>query len=165
MNNREKITLGVFMLSICLLVVSNIEKNAYASAMVYPDRGSNIFSESEFLPLPGTGMAAISAVADFDQDGFDDLLAYNGSGGVMVTLNLSGSGFYTVWETGGGSWRTADVNGDGFPDLIKGASGNNVEIYINQLGPDYACATDLDKDGETSVGDLLFVLAEWGPCE
>ena len=48
MNNREKITLGVFILSICLLVVSNIEKNAYASAMVYPDRGLNIFSESEF---------------------------------------------------------------------------------------------------------------------
>ena len=121
------------------------------------------YDNSTLLPMNGVS-GSLADTADFDQDGFDDVMVWDGNN-VQVLLNQSGKGFTQVFSAPiNGSWRAADVNGDGFPDLINPVINQGMTVLINQLGPNYACATDLDKDGQTAVGDLLFLIEEWGPC-
>jgi hypothetical protein len=144
------------------------------------NRGNDmeIFPVGEEWQRDGSAWNTQSAldVADFNQDGFDDLLmtTTEGSWYLSVYLSQNGLGFNEAWRVqlssiGGspnpGQWVAADVNGDGFPDLVKGENNTGIMVYINQLGPSYACGTDLNKDGQTSVHDILFVLAGWGPCD
>ena len=39
---------------------------------------------------------------------------------------------------------------------------DNLVIEADQI--DFPCFTDLDGDSEVGIGDLLLVLAQWGPC-
>jgi len=133
--------------------------------------GPQLFDESIDIPatLEAGSLNKIIAVADFDQDGFDDLVieVINGPNyRCAILLNQSGTGYTEVWGTSAtsGGWRTADVDGDGYPDLIAVGS-SSFEVYINQLSLVAACPSDLDKTGATEVGDLLFVIDRWGPCE
>ena len=110
--------------------------------------------------------------ADFDQDGFDDLLVIHSnhpSYKIAVHMNQSGKGFNVVFSTtlegGSDHWRAADVNADGYPDLVRVGSANKAVVMINQLANEKVCATDLDKSGSTEIGDLLFVIEDWGPCQ
>lgn len=113
--------------------------------------------------------------ADFDQDGFDDLLAVHEYAWeqyqLVVHINQSGKGFTPVFALNGNSafnYRAADINGDGYPDLVKttiDSLDNRANALINQLANEKVCATDLDKSGSTEIGDLLFVIEDWGPCQ
>jgi hypothetical protein len=134
--------------------------------------GVPIFDLDNQIQLPTDNFGLATAIADFNQDGFDDMVSFNNNLGIThVVLNQSGKGFTIVLQLqnsagGGGSswWRPADVNGDGFPDLINSHS-DGIDVLINALGPGYACAADLTGDGSVEVNDLLFVVSEWGPCE
>ncbi|MCH2134367.1 MAG: VCBS repeat-containing protein [Phycisphaerales bacterium] len=111
--------------------------------------------------------------ADFDQDGFDDLVAVqqvSGNYRAAVLINQSGKGFTQVFTTNVAGqpdyWNAADVNGDGYPDLVHARSSEPyATVLINQLANEKVCATDLDKSGSTEINDLLFVIEDWGPCQ
>ena len=68
-----------------------------------------------------------------------------------------------------------NVNGDPYPDLVfqveedykdfkEGVYGCNVvTVYlINNGSGNFACAGDINNDGETDVTDLLGVIGDWG---
>jgi hypothetical protein len=59
-----------------------------------------------------------------------------------------------------------DCNGNGLPDPEEIAGGAATDDNGNHV-PDECDPTcpDLDADGAVGFGDLLAVLAEWGPCE
>ena len=165
------VSIGGFMTSSQQAVANQIKGDDSS-----PRSGINLFTDTITLNASGDWehIQSIPAIADFDQDGYDDLLVsakpYGLSDSCLkVLLNQYGEGYTTVWNGPCGSgvslWRTADVNGDGYPDLIRHGGSADLEVYINQLSPEFACATDLNKDGETSIHDMLFVLAQWGPCE
>ena len=40
-----------------------------------------------------------------------------------------------------------------------------IRCTIAGEGSDPFCLGDVDRNGETNFDDLLFVLADWGPCE
>ena len=109
---------------------------------------------------------------DFNQDGFGDFVgvrSWKGNLTLLVLLNNQSGGFELVFEShvSSGDWwtlSTEDFNNDGFPDILYVCDSPPL-IYINQLGPATACASDLNDDGTTDVTDLLFVVSEWGLCE
>ena len=64
-----------------------------------------------------------------------------------------GTGDTMMFTVGGGS--PADLNGDGFVDLIDLIS------LLAQWGPCDGCSGDIDMNGDVGLSDLLAVLAAW----
>jgi hypothetical protein len=146
--------------------------------------GPTVLLPEEPLILPVAGPSNVSynvlEMVDFDQDGYDDILAlkqFNSSNGrVAVLLNQSGVGFIEVWASQANASfnslgaTTGDVNGDGWTDVLAlNQSLPNTpplysQVYLNQMPNIPVCAADLDKTGTVDYSDLLFVLTSWGDC-
>jgi hypothetical protein len=95
---------------------------------------------------PDLGYAAFNlALADFDRDGFDDLFVGTFSDGLLrIYHNDAGAGFSSWWQGSipgaGYSSAVADMNGDGWPDLIlieqdESSGISNLRVWINRCGP------------------------------
>ena len=96
-------------------------------------QGSGVLSETWASPNVGSGFA--QALADFNQDGYDDLFASSFSSGQMVVyLNQPMSNTLQLAWTGQVSSppiydaNVADLNGDGNLDLIVGEE-SKLSIY------------------------------------
>jgi hypothetical protein len=120
--------------------------NSGGQNVVYLNNGSGAFTSHNF----GTGSDATSAVAlaDVDGDGHPDIVVGNNGQQNVVYLNrFNGTSWGINWSTsanfGPGSdstWALAvgDVNGDGYPDIAVGNSGQNVVYLNNGNGTDWS---------------------------
>ena len=161
------------------LVVSDFQNNAVSVLINTTTRGS---ADPHFAaPLSfatGDGPAGIAS-ADVDGDGKPDLLIANELGNsISVLLNTTANGAtvpaFSTHEilTAGGPvlLATADINGDGLPDMIASEPDeNNVSVFLNttaaagtptfssQLtfaagaGPIGIAVADMDGDGRPDV--------------
>lgn len=98
--------------------------NGAGMTAVYLNRGNGVF---ELLPtvLPGnSGFAAVS-LADYDRDGYPDILLADVSGSATYSVrlfrNLSGQAFVEVpANLGAGAFAAwGDYDNDGYPDILK----------------------------------------------
>ena len=150
-----------------------------ASASFLVPSGISPFSSNwnVLLSWEGADLNEYIGSADFDQDGYEDLLVRVTENKLRVLLNQSGTGFIPSSGVENTNFRfsryigIADVNGDGFPDIVltgTAASGDGagpgIRAWINQIPNNPVCASDLDKTGNVDFSDLLFVLNEWGEC-
>jgi hypothetical protein len=107
--------------------------NADGVLRAFTAQGSGILSETWASPFIGSGHALV--LADFNQDGYDDLFASSYSTGHMVVyLNqpLSNT-FRLAWTGRDGSApiidaNSGDLDGDVYPDLIVGGE-SKLSIY------------------------------------
>jgi len=103
---------------------------------------------------------------DVDRDGDPDLAETHFSDG-KVHIYLNNGGVLDAapsWTYDSSSVGTAiafgDINGNAWPDLVVGNSGEPcVKVFYN-AGPD--CPGDLDGDGEVGLSDLAELLAHYG---
>ena len=95
------------------------------------------------LPLGASAITPLSlAVADFDLDGFDDLVGTNADGTVAVFQNGGNGSFSspTVLAAAGGATAPVavvakDLHGAGIPDVAVACSGTgDVRVFINRAG-------------------------------
>ena len=103
---------------------------------------------------------------DLDRDCDPDLAEIHFSNGyVNIYLNengtLAASASWTFDCSGAGTAVAfGDINGDEWPDLIVGNSGDSSVMVFYAQPPDYA--GDLDDDGDVDLADLQILLGHYG---
>jgi hypothetical protein len=96
-------------------------------------------SLAETWQSPDLGEAAFNlALADFDQDGFDDVFVGTfGDGKLRIFRNNQIGGFDLSWQGSvpgeGYTGTVADLNDDGSPDLIVGEM-HGIRLLLNRVG-------------------------------
>ena len=134
--------------------------------------GRGHFTLSEELPFAGIVTSAV--FADVDKDGWVDLIVAGEWMGVTVFHNqkgrldagedgVTGGG---VGATGTGLWQTvsvADVNGDGYPDILAGNWGHNSKLYAGKEGGLKLYVRDLDSNGTVEQLMTYFIGGEEYP--
>ena len=128
--------LGVTVTAIC--DVADLAAHVgWGRVRVWVNQGDG--SLADYWQSPNLTNAAYNlALADFDQDGFDDLFVGTfGDGALRIYRNHPGAGFDPWWEGSlpgrGYTGSVADLNGDGYPDLIVGED-KHLRVWINRLG-------------------------------
>jgi VCBS repeat protein len=125
----------------------------YHGVRILENDGKNNFRERFFFPVYG---AARAEVADFDKDGDLDILATSNFAdverhaerGIMFLENAGGYEFrpYAFTIASGNYWNltaTADLNKDGWPDVIIGAMDlANISKLQRRLGGQTLAARD-----------------------
>jgi len=127
------------------VIVANYVDNTVSVLLnaTAPGTTTPIFETQESF---ATGREPLSVtVADVNGDGKPDLIVANsGDNTVSVLLNTTVPGATTptfaiqqtfATGTSPGSVTTADVNGDGRPDLIVGNSGSRISVLLNTTAP------------------------------
>ncbi len=130
---------------IALLATSGQASDGFGSVIfIYYGKGAGLFSAGVAVASSSLGYADINA-ADLNKDGLSDLVlrdigeyGFGGAVGVFDSLGGQKFGPEAIYYAGSGlaDLTIADLNGDGFPDLIVGNGGthngaNSATILMN----------------------------------
>ena len=138
------------------LFVGNLsDPTAYGlpkTSYLYINDGKANFTlaDSNKINLNSIGMVTTASFTDLNSDGWQDLVVTGEWMAVKIFLN--NKGLFTANEIprSTGLWQTvfpADVNGDGFTDLLAGNWGHNTKLYSGKNGPCKLYTNDFDKNG------------------
>ena len=120
------------------LAIADQESN-YITVLL--GNGNGTFSPRQDLPINPLGInlpsSVSGAIADFDQDGIQDLAVADSNGTLSILLG-KGQGKYqdpiTVAAGASGSMSVADFNGDGHPDIALTSSQGAVVLLGSGTG-------------------------------
>ncbi|MBS1512030.1 MAG: VCBS repeat-containing protein [Bacteroidetes bacterium] len=102
------------------------------------------------IALDKTGMVTGASFTDLNNDNWPDLVVAGEWMPVKVFMNNKGMFTATDIAASTGLWQTiytADVNGDGFTDLLAGNWGHNTKLWAGKNGPLKLYVKDFDKNG------------------
>jgi hypothetical protein len=119
--------------------------------------------EANRVLFNGSGVA----VGDFDNDGLPDLYFCSLNGHNALYKNLGGFKFKDVTQDSGILCSNrfcrgavfADINGDGFLDLLIATTGNGVQVFIND-GRGHFSDTTRDAGTATHYGSVTLAMAD-----
>lgn len=139
-------------------------------ARVYLNDGNGNFNQDFDLRFSNAGNILAAATADFDANGFDDIVLTGTGGSWLLRSSGQSSASRTTLPAGAGiDVSVANINSDEFPDIVIVRSGDRaVRVLRNSgNGRNYstqslqrgsvasATGADLDGDGDT---DLLLAI-------
>jgi hypothetical protein len=120
-------------------------------------------SKGNFAPAPkstihldSVGMVTTSSFTDINNDGWPDLVVTGEWMPLKIYINNKGTFSEKTIAGSTGLWQslyTADVNGDGFQDILAGNWGHNTKLYAGKNGPLKLYVKDFDKNG--SIEQLM----------
>ncbi len=114
--------------------------------------GKAVFRQApaSVIKLDSIGIVTGSVFADVNKDGWEDLVLTGEWMPLKVFIN--NNGIFTGRDIAGttGLWQTlhaADLNGDGYTDLLAGNWGHNSKLYAGRNGPVKLYVKDFDNNG------------------
>ena len=102
------------------------------------------------IKLNDLGIVTSATFTDVNNDTWPDLIVVGEWMGVTVFINNKGVFEKKEIPASTGLWQTvyaADVNGDGFTDILAGNWGHNTKLYAGKNGPCKMYVKDFDKNG------------------
>ncbi len=113
-------------------------------------KGNFIKAGTGIIKLDSLGMVTSSSFVDVNNDGWPDLVVTGEWMPVKIFINNKGVFKETDIPQSTGLWQTiytADVNGDGFADILIGNWGHNTKLWAGKNGPLKLYIKDFDKNG------------------
>lgn len=104
------------------------------------------------IDLTALGIVTDAAFADVNKDGWDDLLVTGEWMPLKIFINNKGTFTATDVPASTGLWQhitVADVNNDGFVDVLAGNWGHNSKLWERKDGPLKLYVKDFDNNGKT----------------
>ncbi|NMC39789.1 MAG: VCBS repeat-containing protein [Bacteroidales bacterium] len=138
-----------------LFIGSRVKKGIYPYAnhsWILKNKNGVFSAENEFrLNL---GMVTDAVWADYDKDGWEDLIVVREWNSPVILRNNQGKELVPVFlgevESMHGLWTSiaaGDFDGDGDPDYVLGNLGENHRFIVNNKYPLHMYAADLEQDG------------------
>lgn len=114
--------------------------------------GKGLFSiaTASVINLIDIGMVTTASFADFNKDGWPDLVLSGEWMPIKIFINNKGKYTATDLPKSTGLWQslyTADVNGDGLVDILAGNIGLNSKLAAGKQGPLKLYIKDFDNNG------------------
>ena len=113
-------------------------------------RGHFNLSAKSVINLKDIGMVTSSSFIDINNDGWVDLAVAGEWMPVKIFISNKGNFVSTDIDSSTGLWQAiyaADVNGDGYTDLLAGNWGHNSKLYTGKDSPLKLYIKDFDKNG------------------
>lgn len=128
------------------------------NSYLYINRGDAVFdlAERKTIFLQKTGMVTAAVFADVNKDSWPDLVITGEWMPLKIFMNQKGVFTETMIPNSTGLWQSlmaADVNGDGYADLLAGNWGHNSKFWSGKNGPVKLYMKDFDNNG--SVEQIL----------
>lgn len=104
----------------------------------------------DVMKLNDLGIVTSAVFTDINKDTWPDLVVAGEWMGVIVFINNKGVFEKREQPASTGLWQSlyaADVNGDGFQDILAGNWGHNTKLYAGKNGPCKMYVKDFDKNG------------------
>ena len=125
-----------------------LPQNSY----LYLNDGTGKFTvaENSVINLLKLGMVTAASFADLNNDGWPDLVVGGEWMPLKVFMNNKGKFTESDLLATSGLWQsiyTADVNGDGYVDILAGNWGHNTKLWAGKNGPCKLYIKDFDNNG------------------
>lgn len=128
------------------------------NSYLYLNKGDAKFdlADRNTIFLQSVGMVTSAVFTDINKDTWPDLIITGEWMPLKIFINNKGSFTETAVPNSTGLWQTlyaADVNGDGFEDILAGNWGHNSKLWAGKNGPLKLYIKDFDNNG--SVEQIL----------
>lgn len=122
------------------------------TSFFYINDGKGQFKKADIsiCKLNDIGIVTTASFADINNDSWPDLIVTGEWMPVKIFINNKGKFVEKDIDASTGLWQTiyaADVNGDGYTDLLAGNWGHNTKLWAGKTSPLKLYIKDFDKNG------------------